>query len=254
MSANKLENGSANAHATSGLVEIKNPEITRGRRLIFTLNVRGPARDALLSDALWVEYDVRIAEIPLSLLTIPCVSSLATLAWATGCKVSVQQIDEAFARSLFHVRDAFKRFYPKLPFSGTLRGQRVTNDYAADAAALLFSAGVDSIASYLRYRHLRPSLLTFFGGDISLTEEALRSLARRRIARFAAEEKIGFWAVTSNARFLLDETYLNRNLRALLGGNDWWGGFSHGIVQLGVCAPICALDGVGRLVIASTHT
>jgi len=235
-------------------IEIGEPKIINGQRV--THRLRGPrsVENFLLEDSFWAEYDVRIEDLPPSILAIPCVSNVVLIAWALGADLKIAQIDQAFAESLEKVCTTLRGFYPGLPFKTRIFASRVSNSYASDRTALLFGAGVDSLASYVRHRQLHPTLIGVLGADIPLEEKAHWESVKKRNEGFAIAENLTFRTAASNLRAFLDQRFLIHEFRKKLHGRDWWGGLQQGLGMAGLCAPICARDGISQLLISATHT
>ena len=124
-------------------------------RLVCSKNIQ----KYLMSNTLYIEYDENIDEVPTSILQIPAVSGIVTLAWLTGADVYVKELDAEYLKSLERIRTVMKDMYPEFPFSKIYVDKIVLNEFNNDGYGLLFSGGLDSVTSYIRHRDKKPSLI-----------------------------------------------------------------------------------------------
>ena len=190
-----------------------------------------------------------ISQTPESLLLIPLLGILAPIAWAADATIRIPTVDPVFFESLHKVRASFRELYPKMSWNGAIVPDAVAapTNYPVHRPAVLFSGGVDSVASYIVHRNEDPVLVSALGRTPfhDLTEDV----------KLQYEQCKGF-AGRNNARFVPAITNLNRMLDAthLPLGMAWWQKVQHGLAFLSLCAPISPIAGLHTVYLASTHT
>jgi len=203
-----------------------------------------------LTDYFYVEYDQDITSVGKSILYVPIVSNIITVAWAVGADIYVEELDKTYLDSLSKIKQVFKKWYPQFSFSTNLYvGNSVSNQFNGGGYCLLFSGGVDSLTSFIKHKDKHPELFTVWGTDIPVYENDFWEKVRIRISRFSNREGVNVHFIKTNMQQLLNQSLLAREYQ--LAG--WWGPVNHGLMLLGVCAPLTT-KGIGTVFIAATHT
>ncbi|MGK7221899.1 hypothetical protein ACSNO4_03790 [Kocuria flava] len=204
---------------------------------------------------LTVTYNRKIDAVPNSILYIPLLANLVPAAWALGADVRVPEIDKNFMLSLEKIREALNAMYPHVAFSGNIVSNNISDTCSArgrDAAAVLFSGGVDSLASYILNQDKPVSLITVWGADVKLDDvEAWRLVKEDNEAFGRAFDRENLF-IRANVREFLNERRLNSEFNADIG--RWWGRVQHGLGFLGLCAPLSFSHGFETIFIPSSHT
>jgi len=235
-------------------IRIDKLQIYRKKILKFELNYSKNISKYFSNNIMYVIYDKHIEDVNNSILYITAVSSLINCAWTIGADIYVEELDKKYLDSLENVKSVFKRWYPKLPFSTKIHVDNiVSNSFNNERCGLLFSGGVDSTFSYLRHRNEMPILITILGADIPIKKKKFWRDVKNRIEEYASREGAEIRFIKTNIRQLLNEGLLKKEYWRYLRSFSWWGGFSHGIVQLSLCAPLSCVDQMGTIFIASTH-
>ena len=224
------------------------------------------------ADDLVVEYDVDVSDVPERILAIPLVANLCPVAWATGADVYVPRIDETFFHALTDVRSGFETLYPELIRDSTVYAKEVVDgaDDAGEAGAnageatdpeersddagtgVLFSGGVDSLATYLRHREAEPTLLSVHGFDFTFDQDVQWAERRELIRDFGETRGLENRFVRMNMQEFLNLVMLNAHFGEHYDDN-WITSVHHGLSLLGTCAPIAAVEGLDTLYIAASH-
>lgn len=234
-------------------IKIEELKILKNRILLYRLSYPKKIKKYFLSDSFYVGYDEDINNVDVSILHIPVISSVITLAWATGTDIHVEELDKTYLESLERTRRVIKKWYPSLPFSTKIDvGRVVSNSFSNLGYGLLFSGGVDSTTSYLRHRDKKPNLIMFWGADIPLTNKNFWKRVKDRYTRFANEENVKINFIKTNLRRFIDDRFLDVAIGRHREDFSWWGSFSHGLAQLGLCAPLTAVEHIGTMLIASS--
>ncbi|WP_459192737.1 hypothetical protein [Halosimplex sp. J119] len=205
------------------------------------------------------EYDVDVSDVPEAVSVIPALAQICPVAWANGTDVSVEVVDERFLRALEAVRDALVGMYPEFMEGGEIRAEevvdtRVERDPASfHDEALLFSGGVDSVASYIRTREADPTLVSVQGWVVDVDQDDRWENVRGQIGQFADEHGLETRYVRSNMLSFLDTRMLQAHYQRYVDG-AWYSSVGHGLGLLGLTAPIAYKLGWGTVHMAATHT
>lgn len=230
---------------------------TDGTAVEYEYRYSGRLRRFLADEPFAATYDVDVSGVPESVLTIPWLANLSTVAWAVGADVRVPTIDPAFRGSLRSARRTLTGMYPEFMEGGALHAESEADVDVApgefDGSALLFSGGVDSLASYLRHRSAEPTLVSVAGADIARENEAAWRRNRELIESFARREGVETAVVGTDMHGFLDGEMIRAEFQRYLD-YTWWADVQHGLGLLGLCAPLAFAAGFGDLYIAATHT
>lgn len=233
-----------------------------------------PAVGRFFGEDLAVEYDVDVSEVPESLLVIPCLANLCPVAWATGADVSAPVVDSRFLDALESVREGFEELYPAFVTASEVRADRrvETSDAAFDGGsvgrssgdgtgqqssladsddAVLFSGGVDSVASYVRHREADPLLVSIHGFDIELDDRTAWAKRAPELRAFGEARGVKNRFIRMNLHSALDVFLLNARFGHHYA-DDWITSVGYGLSLLGTCAPLTAAEGVDTLRIAAS--
>jgi hypothetical protein len=206
-----------------------------------------------LADDFWITYDpgVDLEAMTEAVALMPFVLDVAPLAWASGERWSVPELDAVQASSLPEARDALRRFYPRLlRWDGELEGERTSEMPSTGGGpdVIIFSGGLDSTYSALS-EPPGALLLLLRGLDVALDNGPGWARVRREAEALAA--RAGHTLMTA-------ETTLKRHLRRdavdlLHGGSSgWWGDVQYGLAIAGAAMPVAASRGGGRVLIPSS--
>lgn len=205
------------------------------------------------SDTFYVKYDADIDDVDESILYIPVISNLAPFSWAIGADMHIDRLDSAFISSLRIIENVMKRMYPDFSCSGQLHVENaVSNRFDHNRAAQLFTAGVDSMATYVRHMAEKPAIISF--STYSQLNPQLQLRIDRELAEFAQKEGIRLHLVESNLTHFIRERRLIAKYGRCLPEASWWASVQHGAGLLGLCAPISAALGVNKVYIGSSYS
>ena len=207
-----------------------------------------------LADKFYVSYDTNVENVSESILYVPVVANLAPISWATGADIHVKTLDRTFLESMGTIREVVKGLFAGFSCEGNIIADEVVaNRFGHTGSAQLFTGGVDSFATYARHQDEKPDLISF--GIYTLFNKDLQGKIYGEISAFAKMEGITLHRVESNMNYtFFDHTALLSDFDPSLRGDSWWASVQHGIGLLGVCAPITAVHGIGRVYIASSAT
>jgi len=200
-----------------------------------------------------VTYDMNIEDVDESILAIPAVCATIHVAWATGADLYVEKLDETFLSSLPKIRKVFEGFYPKFSSSGNIHVQKIiTNKFNNTQTALLFSGGLDSLVSYITHKDQHPILITLLKPGNSKYNKEYHNKVRDFHRKFAEQEGLDIQFIETKMTDELSDTLNNRLLQREFKVYNWWGGASHGLIVLGLCAPL-TVKRIGKVILASSY-
>jgi len=242
-----------------------------GPRVESTVSYSDELRPFFGDSPFYVEYGVDVSGLPKSILTIPVLAHVCPVAWAVGADVHVPVADRRFLDSLATVGRALSEMYPFVEGGRVLvertpeRDEAATAgtgtgagggegavDSAASGTGMLFTGGVDSLATYVRHRGEDPTLINVRGWLVGVDDDERWAHTRRRIADYA--DRLGTDArfVESNMLEFLDTAMLDAHYKARHDG-AWYSAVGCGLGLTGLCAPLAVAEGMGRLYLAATH-
>lgn len=216
----------------------------------------GSASKYLRSGTFRFRYDgVDLSKVPASILVLPALGAVLTVAYATGTPIEVDEVDELFALSAEELAGAWGAIYPQFrPDGFHLFGRKVRNDISnRDSDLLLFSGGVDALASLVKNSARTGGLLSVWGADVPLSRVELWQRLQGLIPKTTATYGLDRFTVKTNVRRFFINDSLVRDFTGV-GGGSWWMKAQHGMALLSLSAPLTVAAGYSRVVIASSHS
>ena len=238
-------------------VKLSAPTV-RGTRVEIEVEASDRMNEFIQADRFFADYSTPIEDVPKAILTIPAVANIAPVCWATDADLFIDTLDRTFCNSLQRVQDAFSDFYPILETSASTFVNKPRDVPAPlndeSSSGVLFSGGIDSLATLVRQHKESPTLFTVRGADIGLDQDDAWQRTRSLVSKCAAEYDLENQFIESNLY-----TFINRPTLSGLFGYDitdgaWWSGVQHGMGLLGISAPVAYDHGLSDLYIAATYT
>lgn len=228
--------------------------VVKNSRVEYFFETRGIISEYFTTDHMFIEYDTDISDVPVSLLTIPFVSSIIPLMWLTNTVMWVTEIDRTFYEALKRIKDAYQNLYNDCSLRGNfVAAKLVDNTYEPETPGLLlFSGGIDAHTTYLRIRDLHPRLLNIQGWypDV-LADDPVADADRRDILAFAEREQVAFSFAKSNFARLIRNDIFQKKLKKQLG-DSWWHGFQHSMSFISIAIPLAYHYRIKEIYIASS--
>ena len=224
-------------------IKIEDLTVRENRILECRLSSSQNVKKYLLTPDVYIEYDQKIDKVPRSILQIPAVAGVVMLAWHIGADVYVEELDEAYLTALGKIKKVMKGWYPNLPFSEIYVEEVVSNRFSNKGYGILFSGGIDSMATYIKYRNKKPNLIHF-------TSEKFLKISKQHLVNFANHENVRFNVINSNT----EDALIHDRLLTAQFGVEWFGQINHGLLFTSLCAPLTVENKIGTLLIASSHT
>jgi len=225
----------------------------------FRFNCPPRLRKYFLEDVFSIKYSINIHNLDESILYIPAVGLIGPIAWATGADLYLESLDKNFLSSLREISSIFVNQYPN--FKGGTHyyiPKTPSNQFKGTRSCMLFSAGIDSLTTYIRHKDEKPILIHVRGIDFDRNTSGWR-IMQARLLQFTSKEKVHTVFVETNYHDVIDpvgEMLLSLDYKVYEKRNslDWWAPVSHGLFLISLCAPIMAKFKAKKLYIASTHT
>ena len=102
-------------------------EVT-GNKLSTRIECSENIKKYFLTDYAYIEYDQDVTNISKSILNIPTVSNIITMAWAVGADVYVEELDKTFIDCLGKIKPVFEKWHPQFSFSTNLYVENVISN------------------------------------------------------------------------------------------------------------------------------
>ena len=230
-------------------------DIINGKRIIYHYSVAGEwAKYFSDQRTSFIEYDADVSCVPDSVLAIPFVCNILPALWLCDAELLVNSLDEDFLENLPFVKEGYCKMYPMLSFGGTIhtKTEKVKPAKSTGTSACFFSGGVDAHTTLFRHLDEKPDLLTIWGCDVKLSDQAGWHNVVEHATSTAATYGVNFHGIKSDFRSVLQESKLGKLVRST--GNGWWVGFQHGISIISHAAPLAFIFGWDKVFIASSIT
>ncbi len=204
------------------------------------------------SESFYVNYyDQDISKINESILVIPLLSNILTIAWFVGFDIYVDEIDMVFYNSLDNLKLEFEKSYPSIREKKVkiFYNKLIENNVEANKSAMLFSGGVDAYATYFRNVHLNLDLITILGADVRIEDKKQWNT----VVSLNENERL----LNKNSKFYIESnlrTFYTYKVDLLLNDLGWWGKVQHGLALNGILAPLSIINGYSTIYIASSYT
>ncbi len=228
----------------------------KSKSLRFYLDFSSDLRKYLFADNFYLRYGKNINNVQNSVLNVPGVGSLFTMASITGANLIVDELDMDYFKSLKRFEKVINKFFPDLCFKGKLTVKKLVKNNAKNKGnAMMFSGGVDSMHLYTKIRHLKTDLYTIIGGTVPVTNKELIRKFKRNNEYFAEKEGVNVNFIETNILQVLNEGLLTAKYGRNFPQTDatWWGKLNHGIVQISSCAPLTDRDNIGLIHVAASN-
>ncbi len=196
-----------------------------------------------------IDYGQTLINIDESILAIPPLSSIITIAWTIGANIYLETIDETYLHSLRKIQSLLKREIPKVPFSTNINPRMVKkNKFGDKGHCLLFSGGVDSLSSYLRNKEKKPMLISLLGHYRPLYQSEPIEKYEKWLQSFADSEGLDCCIVKTTFKEILNQRLLKKF------GRQWWINIDHSVMPLAHSAPLLTANKKGSVIVSSTWT
>ena len=232
-------------------------------QLRVSFDCKGQIRKFFIKDKFIAEYDTPVEKVPEAILIIPFLATICPIAWANQAEVFVETVDATFLSSLDLVRKTLQKFYPQMKFINKVQVKNIVPSPVESRLKrmLLFSGGIDSLATFIRHQDENPILVSVQEADFASDDKEEQNMGRMTLSMNIASEYLEKFCsmvksesriIRSNWIFVLDSFMLGMYLEELQG--DWYARVMHGLAFSGLCAPLAYIKKVDKLYIASSFT
>jgi len=213
-----------------------------GKTLITRVRISRDLRRYLRKSEFYIRYEQEI-QADEGVLNIPGVALLLPLAWLTGSDLQVRCLDRRFADSAEELQRAYRAMYPKMRFGTRLIvDEPVDSPPNPEAAAMLFSGGMDATYSFFANRHLKPRLVQVFGTEFPRSDTRYMDRVVGASTAFAEKHGVDISFIHTNFAFLFDQRAIIHQfsrVRERVNG-DLWKGTGYALGFLAMSAPLSA--------------
>lgn len=225
------------------------------RILIVDFECKGRVKKFFTANRFFASYSRSIEDVPESILIIPFLSTVAPIVWANHGDIYVKYVDSMYLDSLRQVQSILYGLFPKIGFSGEVFADKIVegSNILRSKSMVLFSGGVDSLATFIRHREDQPLLIAIQGADIRLEDFRRWKSFTKELSQFTNRNNLGYRTVRSNFYDLFDHLLGYTFYKQLFEGS-WWIAIMHSLSFVGLCAPLTYVDNVGKIFISASLT
>lgn len=233
-------------------LNVDNPETTVGGNVTVDFQIPLQLKKYFNKDTLLLEYEPDVSSIPESILSIPALTLVAPVAWATDTDIHAGKVDESFIQGLYDVQKGLQQLYPNVfNTDSEFNCTPVENQpRLSNQSGILFSGGVDSTTSFYRRRSEKPDLINITQDRDSESKVQDQS---EYISSFADNMGVNSTEIFSNGWSVLHMENLNIDFQHHLE-RDWWNAVMYGIYYMAICAPYAWECNIDTLYQASSYT
>lgn len=194
------------------------------------------------------------AALPTSMLALPALGTVLTVAIAAGVPVEVDEVDAEFAAGVDAMVPVWQRMHPRFRTARfAFNADRVATPIPVGTGdVLLWSGGLDSTASLLEHAGSISALFTVWGADVELRDAPLWAALNRHFDEDELAASIPRLTARSNMRHFPILHTLAHDF--LAPGESWWGRVQHGLALAGLAAPATVAVGASGLIRASSFS
>lgn len=206
---------------------------------------------------MFIQYEEDVSDIPVSILSIPFVNTMAGFSWLSDSMLFVDEIDATYYESFKQLKWAYSELH-HVALSGMFVPSRIVKNVLennAKQSILLFGGGVDCHSSFLRNRQTCSHIVNIYGWLKSVDETNVVDISDKKItAQYAQQMGIGAIHVRSNFASQFNLSEVDRKLCNPIVGTSYWYGFLHPMAFLSISSVIAWKYGIPNLIIASSFT
>ncbi|QGQ94418.1 hypothetical protein EHS13_05615 [Paenibacillus psychroresistens] len=234
-------------------IRIENIYVEETNKVCYTVEYGSEVRKFFTDESFFAEYEIDISEVPIGLLGIPLLANLMPLAWATNAEVYIKELDSLYYSSLQSLKQVYQTMYPDMRFAGKLHVERLVDSERPTTkeprSAMFYSAGVDSLATFIRKKQEKPYFVTIWGADVLLNQPEFWFELKNNVKQFGERNEIESLFIKSNLHTFINEGmisyYFGRHM------SSWWHGVQHSTGLIGLVAPLAYVNNISQFYIPS---
>lgn len=208
------------------------------------------------TNKMFIEYEESVADVPLSILTIPFVNCFLGLVWMSDSVLFVDVIDETYYRSIARLKQAYEELHGYPGLKGLFVPSIIKPNQLSksDDAILLFGGGIDCQSSFLRNSDKVKYVLNIYGWLNSVQDNNNVDVSDKLITEgFAKQMGIKALHVRSNFASQFNLSVIDKCLTKNIGSTYWFC-FLHSMAFISIASPLAWAKGLSSLIIASSYT
>ena len=200
----------------------------------------------------FIKYDTPVNRVDDSILNVPAVAGIITVAWAVGADIYVKTLDKTYLDSLNKIKSYVKIWYPHFDLSTKIYVEKLTsNKFSNSGYALFYTGGIDSTTTFIRHRNKNPTLLHVFEVNTQRSfNEKEATKYRKRLKNFARQEKTKINFIKTN----IPPGRIQEALVLKEFGFRWWVQLGHALILPSLSAPLSMHENIGTIYMASSWT
>jgi hypothetical protein len=242
-------------------IHVEDVYVEGNNTVCFKVNYGANVRKFFSDESFFAEYEQDISEVPKSLLYIPLLASLMPLAWAISAEVYVKELDRQYYESLQALKQVYQTMYPNMRLTGKLHVEHLVDSSRSPSqtpsqapsqnprTAMFFSAGVDSLATFIRRKHENPYLVTIWGADVLFHQPEFWLELKTKVQQFGDQNGVESLFIKSNLQSFINgkmvSYYFGRHM------SNWWHGVQHSTGMVGLIAPLAYVNNITQFYIPS---
>lgn len=225
-----------------------------GKQLKIKFEGPEKLKELVEDNVLFVDYTRSIENVPENILNIVGVTSVLPLAMANEWDISVSCLDYNFIESVRKTMLGYKNMWPKLSTINILVSEEIelpTQNFKNEAA--LYSGGIDAWATFAEHNETLNHLYTVHGADVHTENFENWRMIENSMRKMALKNNLSLDVIRSNFKEMFNTPQMSEFFYEKFA-DGYWHGFQHGPALVGLTAPLCYLDDINLLYIASSHT
>ncbi len=221
---------------------VEKPQIS-GNTIKYHYKITGKWQEAFTDmRSFELQYNTDVTIVPESVAILPFLANVLPVAWVYDAVVEVGECDSDFYNSLNGIKKGYADMYPMLDWKGSLqvKNVKICNNRAKEGSIAFFSGGVDSYDTLIRHKDEKLTLMSIWGADIAIDDDAGFERVDNLLKRTSEEYHTDWITVKSGFREFLNYDALGAKIS--ISNDNWWHGFQHGIGIISHSAPIAYLQ------------
>lgn len=225
--------------------------------VLYDFHTNDELSDYFETQRMFIQYEEDVSDVPLSILSIPFVNTMAGFSWLSDSMLFVDEIDATYYESFKQLKRAYSELH-HVAMSGMFVPSRIVKNVLennAKQSILLFGGGVDCHSSFLRNRQSCSHIVNIYGWLKSVDEtNAIDVSDRETTAEYAKQMGVEAIHIRSNFASQFNLSEVDRKLCVPLIKTSYWYGLLHPMAFLSISSIIAWKYGISSLIIASSFT
>lgn len=225
--------------------------------VLYDFHTNDELRGYFRTQRMFIQYEEDVSDVPLSVLSIPFVNTMAGFSWLSDSMLFVDEIDATYYESFKQLKRAYSELH-HVALPGMFVPSRIVENVLENntkQSILLFGGGVDCHSSFLRNRQTCSYIINIYGWLKSIDEtNAVDVSDEKTTAQYAQQMAVEAIHVRSNFASQFNLSEVDRKLCVPLIKTSYWYGLLHPMAFLSISSVIAWKYGISSLIIASSFT